>query len=197
MATAARAEVEARIRAAWDRGDHKVATHLIIEGYGPEILGFLVALVHDSTDADDVFATFCEDVWRGIAGFGWRCSARCWSYTLARHAAFRFLRSRQTNRRVPLSSAPDVEDRLRTTTALHARSEVKSEMRRLREELPIDEQAILILRVDKDLSWEEVARVLDDGESDSDMARSTVRVRKRFQLVKNKLRRMAQEAGLL
>jgi RNA polymerase sigma-70 factor (ECF subfamily) len=198
--TRAVADVEAQVRAACDSGDHSTATHILIECYGPELLGFIEALVRDAADADDAFAMFCEDTWRGIAKFEWRCSVRCWSYTLARNAAFRFLRSLENGHLVPLSRSPELDGivrKVRSTTALHARTEVKSQMRKLREQLALDEQTILILRVDKNLSWEEVARVLAGDDSDEDLGRSTARVRKRFQLVKNKLRRMAEEAGLL
>ena len=61
----------------------------------------------------------------------------------------------------------------------------------------MDEQLLLILRVDKNLPWDEVALVLAAEHGGDDVARGAVRARKRFQLVKDKLRRMAEEAGLL
>jgi RNA polymerase sigma-70 factor, ECF subfamily len=194
-------QVEARIRAACDRGDRSAATTLVIEAYGPEILGFLGALLEDGGAADDAFSIFCEDVWRGLPSFAWRCSVRCWCYTLARHAAMRLLRSphERAERNVPISSVPEVEQLVAqarsATTEKHLRSEVKSQVRRLREQLPMEEQMLLILRIDKDLPWDEVARVL--GETGEDLDRASARARKRFQLVRNKLKRLAEEAGLL
>jgi RNA polymerase sigma-70 factor, ECF subfamily len=193
-------EVERRIRAASERRDHAAATTIAVEAYGPEILGFLATLLDDPGAADDVFSVFCEDVWRGIGGFAWRCSARCWCYTLARNAAMRFLRSphERSVGQVPLSAAPEIAQLTarvrRSSTAKHLRSEVKSRMRELRERLPLEEQMLLILRVDKELPWDEVARVLGD---DDDLVRASARARKRFQLVKDELKRLAHEAGLL
>jgi RNA polymerase sigma-70 factor, ECF subfamily len=196
-------KTEERIRVSLEAGDTRAAAALAIEGFGPEILGFLTALVGDVSQADDVFSIFCEDVWRGLGGFEWRCSVRGWCYTVARHAAMRWLRSsdRRAARHVPLSEAAQLAERVRSETAPIRRSEVKSRMRSLREQLPVDEQLLLILRVDKDLPWSDVAIILCDEDSSAlegeDLARKAAAARKRFQLVKEKLRRMAREAGLL
>jgi RNA polymerase sigma-70 factor (ECF subfamily) len=117
----------------------------------------------------------------------------------------RFLRApaERSALRVPLSRIPEIArlaDRVRTETAVHLRSEVKSQMRKLREQLPLDDQTLLILRVDKDLAWEDVATVLASTDAPlgpDELTRETARVRKRFQLVKEKLKRMAEQAGLL
>jgi RNA polymerase sigma-70 factor, ECF subfamily len=201
VGTATPSGVESSILAACKRGDHAAATTIVVESYGPEILGFLTALLQDAGAADDVFSVFCEDVWRGIGGFGWRCSARCWCYTLARNGAMRFLASphERSARYLPLSSAPEIAQvaaQVRSTsTAKHLRSEVKSRIRQLREQLPLEEQMLLILRVDKDLRWDEIARVL--GNEGEDLARVSARARKRFQVVKDKLKRLARDAGLI
>jgi RNA polymerase sigma-70 factor (ECF subfamily) len=202
MARGTCSQAEERIRAAWERGEQGAATTTLIEAYGPEILGLLNALLRDPARADDVFSVFCEDVWHGLPAFAWRSTARTWCYTVAHHAALRHLRSphERLNRKIPLSSASELEqivERTRTRTAQHQRTEIKSAMRRLREQLPMDEQLLLILRVDKNLPWDEVALVLAAEHGGDDVARGAVRARKRFQLVKDKLRRMAEEAGLL
>jgi RNA polymerase sigma-70 factor, ECF subfamily len=59
-----------------------------------------------------------------------------------------------------------------------------------------------VLRIDRGLSWSDLARVLHEGEEDAALddealAREAARLRKRFQLVKDKLREMAKKEGLL
>jgi RNA polymerase sigma-70 factor, ECF subfamily len=191
---------ESAIRAACQRGDVRAAATLAIESYGPEILGYLRAIVADEGAAGDVFSVFCEDVWRGLDGFAWRCSARGWCYTLAHHAAMRHLRSprEQPALHVPLSQVSDVgrlAEEVRSSTARAPTSERKSRLRRLREQLPVEEQALLVLRIDKQLPWSEVALVLfgEGGEP----ARKSAAARQRFQALKDKLRRLAAEEGLL
>lgn len=195
-------DLEPRIRATCDAGDHGAAAAMVVERYGPELLGFIMSRLRSESDAHEVFSIFCEDLLAGIARFEWRSSIRAWAYTLARHAAARYVKSpaNRRDRRIPLSHVPELAERVRTTTAVYRRTEVKSRMRALREQLPDEDQTILILRVDKGMSWREVALVLSDEEAppdDATLVREAARVRKRFQLAKDRLRQLAQADGLL
>ena len=49
-------ELEQRARAAFDAGDHARAATLCIEGYGQEVLGYLVTRIGTYDDAADVFS---------------------------------------------------------------------------------------------------------------------------------------------
>jgi RNA polymerase sigma-70 factor (ECF subfamily) len=132
-----------------------------------------------------------------------RSSFRTWLYTLARHAAARRLRSEGKRRReAPLSvvaGLPEAMAEVRTTTALYLRSAVRDRLTELRRALPEADQALLILRVDRGLEWNELAQVMA-GEVElgrEDRAREAARLRKRFQLIKERLREQARREGLL
>ena len=197
--------LEQRIRALCETGDKKRAATLLLEGYGREVFGFLVARLRDREAASDVFSQFTEDLWRGLEGFRWQCSARVWSYTLARHAASRYIDDvrRRRGRNVPLSRAgplSEIAERIRTGTRAGAQTEARSRIAQLRESLPVDDQTLLILRVNRKLGWREIAQImLRDGESPEDEAlgKEAARLRKRYQLAKDKLRQMAVEQGLV
>jgi RNA polymerase sigma-70 factor (ECF subfamily) len=80
------------------------------------------------------------------------------------------------------------------------RTETKKRMAELRERLPVDDQTLLILRVTRKLNWKEVARVMVDAPdgtevAEHDLDQEAARLRKRYQLVKEKLRQMALEGG--
>ena len=200
-----RQALEAEIRQAWEAGDFDRATTAAVKGYGPEVLGFLAARLRDHAAASDVFSMFCEDFWRGLARFQWRCSVRVWAYTLAQHAANRYAvqAHRRPGRNVPLSQAHAVSkmvERVRTATMEHLKTRIKSRMRELREQLTEEEQTLIILRVDKQMSWTELAEVLAyDGGAPSEAAltKEAARLRKRFQLAKDKLRKLAEADGLI
>jgi RNA polymerase sigma-70 factor (ECF subfamily) len=200
-----REALEQRIRALCESGDKKGAATLFLEGYGREIFGFLVARLRDRDAASDVFSQFTEDLWKGLEGFRWQCSARVWSYTLARHAASRYIDDarRRRGRDVPLSRAgplSEIAERIRTGTRAGARTEARSRIAQLRESLPVDDQTLLILRVNRKLGWREIALImLREGESgdEESLEKESVRLRKRFQLAKEKLRAMAIEQGLV
>jgi RNA polymerase sigma-70 factor (ECF subfamily) len=205
VATDRRDEIEAGIRAAFDAGDFGSAAQQIVREYGPELLGFLISRTRDDAEANEVFGVFCEDLWRGLEGFAWRSTARAWAYALARHAHVRhgLAQNRRQKRNLPLSRTPELEvlaQQVRTTTALYRQTEVKNQMRTLREQLPMEDQTILILRIDKELSWRDVATIMsgpDESLTPEDIEREAARMRKRFQLAKEALRELAREAGLL
>jgi len=200
---------EVRIRAAFDAAEMKLAATLLVELYGPEIFRFLVAHLRDEEVAADVFGDFTEDLWRGMTGFRWECSARAWAYTLARHSASRSIKRQRklAQRRVALSSADHLSEiaaQVRSQTAAQLRTETRDRFAKLRRHLTEEEQTLLSLRVNRGLPWLEIARILAEGSVDEVMQLSpkaldaeAARLRKRFQKAKDRLRRLAAEAGLL
>src|SRR3954467_12676099 len=114
-----REALEGALRAAWDAGELRLCATQILEGYGPEILGFLAAAMHDREAAGDVFSQFSEDLWSGLRAFRGHCSFRTWAYTLARNAAHRHRRDPLRRRGVAISECPELaelEARARTAT---------------------------------------------------------------------------------
>lgn len=191
--------LEVSIREAFDRGDLSAAATRTVEGYGPEVLGYLFATVRDER-ADEVFAQACEDLWRGLPDFGWRCSMRTFFYAIARHAMARLLRSpaERRDRRVSVGALDGAVEHARTETAPWRQTAVKDRFTALREELQEDDRSLLVLRVDRRLPWEEIARVFTGVDADDDaLRRESARLRKRFQLVRERLRRRAVEEGLV
>lgn len=192
------------IRRAFDAGDLELAATRALEVHGSEILSFLVARLRNMSEGQEAFSMFAEDLWRGLPTFGWRCSIRTWAYALARNAANRHVAvaQRRPERNLALSQHQSISqavDRVRSATQIHQRSDVKDRVRALREQLEPDDQMLLLLRVDRDLSWRDTAIAMS-GELDLDDAaieREAAKLRKRFERVKTDLRRMAEEAGLL
>jgi RNA polymerase sigma-70 factor (ECF subfamily) len=193
--------IEETLRERWNAGDFAAVASGALEAYGSEILGFLLATMRDEADASDVFSQTCEDLWRGLEGLQWRASMRTWLYTLARNAAHRHRRSPQNrpSRRVDLSDIEPAVAAVRSRTLPFLRTEVKDDFARIRESLDPDDQALLILRVDRELSWDEITQVFGDSsaESAAERRREAARLRKRFQRIKNEIMKRATDAGLL
>ena len=193
---------ESVLRAAYDAGDLHTVAKLLLETYGSEIAGFLAAYLRSPQEAEEVFAQTCENLWHGLPTFAWRTTLRAWAYAIARHAAIRHktVAYRKPARNIALSDADlsGLIESLRSHTAVYLLTETKSRIRQLRQRLPEDEQSLIILRVDRGLSWRELAEVLrPEGEEVEDPKREEARLRKRFQLVKDKLRALAKAEGLL
>ena len=196
-------KVEERgIQQACEARDVERAATLALELYGREVLGFLIARLGEQSGYD-VFSDFLEDFWRGLPGFGWRCTLRSWIYALARHAISRHVRGARRRRDRPLDGAETfsaMAARVRTETADHLKTAIKSRFRELRAQLSDDDQTLLILRIDRKLSWNELAVVMvQPGEApgEEELERIAARMRQRFQQAKERLRQLARAEGLL
>jgi len=189
------------VRAALGAGDVDAAVTHVIRRLGPEVFGFLRGALGSDSDADEVFAAVSERVWRSLARFQWECSLRTWVYVVARNEMVRHSQNaRRRNAQCVTPSALDaVVAAVRTETLSALRSERRNKLRALRDELSVDDRALLILRVDRDLQWEEIARAFlsDDGATAERVQREAARLRKRFQLIKKRLADRAREEGLL
>jgi RNA polymerase sigma-70 factor (ECF subfamily) len=204
MDAAAQEQLEQEIRRRFTLGDLQGAATAALRGYGPQILGLLVALHHDQEEASEVFSMFTEDMWRGLRGFAWSCSFRTWAYTIARNCSLRLKMAarRRTRRQQPLDDCPalsEVEAQVRTETLTYLRTDTKARVSELRKALSDEDQLLLVLRVDKQMAWEDLARVMSGGEIEAGEAlkRESARLRKRFQLIKEKLMEMGTREGLI
>ena len=186
---------EDRIREVAAKGDLQGAATEALRWLGPEVLGYLTAMVKSEADAAEVFSQFAEDLWRGLPGFRWESSLRTWAYRIAYHAAARFARDpyRQRGQRFETTMASRVADDVRRSSVL--RQDLREQqLAALRAGLDPDERTLLILRLDRGLSWREVAEVLGaQGEEPPDEPT----LRKRFERIKDKLGKKAREAGLI
>jgi RNA polymerase sigma-70 factor (ECF subfamily) len=194
------ATFEETVRDALARGDLHAATTSSLRLYGAEVFGFLLGVLGDGSAARDVYASVAERVWRGLSAFAWRCSLRTWTYTIARNelARYRARTARRHAHQVPLSaiSSPRAPDP--TTTKPFCRTTVRNALSELRRELPPEDHELLVLRIDRRLSWGDLATAsLGEDASEHEVARESARLRKRFQLLKERLTRLALDRGLL
>lgn len=167
--------------------------------YGPELYGFLINFLGGESDASEVFSQVAEDLWRGLPTFAGRCSVRTWMYALARHAAARFLRSPWQRATGSSSHLDALVAETRSRTKPWLRTDVKDKWQGLRESLDPDDRALLVLRVDRDLDWLDIARVMLSGDDvdEADLAREAARLRKRYHLLKQSLQKRARAGGLI
>ncbi len=189
---------EAAIRQACEAGNHEEAVEIALRAYGAEILGYLAGRMRDEEHAREVYSTFSIELWRGFASFQWRCSARAWAYTVARNAANKAWRTEARRREVPFSRAGDPAWRPGTRTPTFQRTPIVREVNALRERLSSAEQELLTLRIDRRMTWPELAVVLAGEELDeAGKRRESAKLRQRFVATKRRLRTLAKEAGIV
>jgi RNA polymerase sigma-70 factor (ECF subfamily) len=173
----------------------------VLETYGSELFGFLVNMVKSESDAGEVFSQTAEDLWKGLPSFGFRCSLRTWIYVLGRHAVSRYKRSpwNKGDRRGGDSRIQSLADIARSRTQPWQQTEIKDRFAAIRATLDDEDRTLLTLRIDRDMAWEDVARVTleRDDPDDAGLKRETDRLRKRFQILKGELRKRAIAAGII
>jgi len=175
-----------RVRGHLEANDSSRAVAEVVEQLGPELLGYLHAVLPSPDDADDIFGQYCERLVVGIERFRGDSSLRTWSYRIVRNLIIDAARSRQRSpvRRALTAEIVGVADRVRSQTATHLRSVVKDRFSQMRAALPEEERTLLVLRIDRQLSWKEVATIMLD---DTDTA-SVARLRRRFTRLVARLR---------
>jgi RNA polymerase sigma-70 factor (ECF subfamily) len=187
-------DVEERIRERLEAGDPRAAATEAIRGLGPQVLRYLRSMLRDEDAARDAFSQFAENLWKGIASFRGQSSARAWALRLAWNAALDLRRDawRRRGRRFATGEASALAESIRTKTAVRVERQ-REALAELRASLSAEDRSLLLLRVDQQLSWEEVAEVLaEEGKP----ARPDA-LMKRFERLKERLGKMARDRGLV
>lgn len=184
---------ESAIVRALEARDFDAAASAIVRAYGPGILGYLATLLGDADVARDAFSEFAEQLWRSLPRYAAKSSAKTWAYAIAYHCALRQRRARGRRRTRPLRESEYsrlAADVATTASRSFSRSAAERKLDVLRRALAPEEQTLLVLRLDRQMSWEDIAVVLGTKAS-------ATTLRKRFERLKTRLRSLAEREGLL
>ncbi len=198
--TSKRDVIERDVRARIDAADIDGASSLAIASYGTELIGFLQAIARDEALAADAFAIASQQLWAHIARFRWEATLRTWFYQLGRNALHQLRRDprRRPDRNLPLSVLTSIAEVQRQPTAPYQKTESKNALRELRESLAPDDHELLILRLDRGMSWKDIARATaGEDEAASTLDTRAAALRKRYERLKQQLRERMVERGLL
>jgi RNA polymerase sigma-70 factor (ECF subfamily) len=194
---------EGAIRDAWQKGDMTTAACAAITHLGPEILQYLRTVLPNPAAADDAFSFFCERLWSSLPRFEGRSTFRTWAYVIARRASVDVLRAEgpRLRRQAPLteSKIAELAEQVRSSTLPLFKTAGRTAVMRLRDELPREDRMLLMMRIDQSLAWDDIARIFLEREalSDGEVRREAARLRKRYQLVRTRLRKRAEAASVM
>ena len=187
-----------RDAAGWERdildavgaGEAARGAGILFRHLGPEIAGYLAASCRDGETAREAYARTQEATLRGLSAFDGRASLRTWLYVVARSQLVLVLRddARRSRRLTPLDHHPEARERAATPATPPPSASRLDELRRLRAMLSDEDREILVLRVERDLSWDEVARVFAGEAAEPPvLRREAARLRKRFQAIRERV----------
>ncbi len=186
---------DARLRTMIDDGEIERATAETLRTYGPELIGWLCSTL-DEADAHEAFSWLSEQLWKSVGRWAGRCSMRTWCYMLARHAMVRIRAQPRRQHELLVSQVPSIAHAVthvwNTSRANAIRvQDVYVEIRKMLED---EDQTLLVLRVDRDLAWKDIAIVLlGEAASPDDVTTKAATLRKQFERVKERLRALAAE----
>jgi RNA polymerase sigma-70 factor, ECF subfamily len=194
---------ESEVQGLCSQGRHREAAQIGLRRLGPEVFGFLAGVLRSDEDAGEIFSHFAERFWSSLPGFRWGCSLRTWAYVIARNESRRFQRKDASGRRrrASISEAEELAEVIRSETISLLQTERRSKLLELRDELEEEDRILLVLRLDRGLEWQDVARAMRSStEEDLDpdeLRREAARLRKRFQALRERLRSLATSRGLI
>jgi len=186
--------VEMEIARALDEGALDVVATQIVSTYGPGILGFLMVRLNHEESAREVFSAFAEELWKALPRFERRSSAKTWAYAIAHRVALRRKRDDARAKTRPLRDSEHSKLAAAVASVSQSLKHTENEQRlaALRASLTEDERTLLVLRIDRAMSWQDIAIVMKSGHTTTPAA-----LRKRFERLKTRLRDTAEKQGLV
>jgi RNA polymerase sigma-70 factor, ECF subfamily len=196
-----RERLEEEIHDLCRRGELHLAVDRIIRGYGQDIRKMMNSVLPDDERAQDAFGLFSERLLKSLKDFRWESTLRTWAYRMARNACLKQVTVASVRElAVTRSALPEHSMRQRTTTNPWQRTDVKERFRALRKGLEPQDQKLLALRLDQNLSWQEVARAMATPEEPllgDALTRRATAMRQQYQRIKARLRTLAIQEGLV
>lgn len=190
-------ELDARVKALLAEGREAEAVSELVRALEPRMLGFLNGVLLDPHAAQDVWANACVQLWSSIEGFEGRAAIETWVYAVVRTACAAWLRAPHRRREALVADLEPVAER-RSPTPPWRSTPVRDAARALREKLTPEERELLILRIDRRMSWRTLAEIeLGIEADDAALGRREVALRKRFERLKDKLAELARREGIL
>lgn len=175
-------------------GQVSAAADEIMCELGSPVRRYLRSILRDDADADEAFSSFGEALLRGLAHFRGESTVKTWALRLAVNEAFdvRTTPWRRRARRLGTAEAWALADEARGSTAPRLERH-RLVVDRLREHLAPEDQALLVMRLDQELSWAEISDVLADAGEEV----SPATLSKRYERIRKRLADLATRGGLL
>jgi len=178
-------------------GRQREATDLMLTRLSPELRPFLHRLLGDASLVDEALGNTCEHLWRRLSQFRWEYSLRSWSFIFARREASRFRAAGSQMGAPPTMLSPAHGETVYVTPNAEGSTSTENQLDLLRASISDDDRDLLVLRVERGLSWREVAAAFleDDDPSAESILRESARLRQRYRAIRVRLAAALAEVG--
>lgn len=191
---------ELEIKTNHESGDLHFAADKALKLYGSEISAWLIRRYENNDTAVEMYSEFSLYFWQWFPTFAWESSLRTWMYSIARSVCY----SNLPRHHYPLSQVPkDISalivnqcERISTYKCFGAEDACQKLSDRV---LTKEDRDLLIWRIDRQMSWQDIARILSDAPylDEEECRNKATALRVRFNRIKKKLRSAAEKEGLV
>lgn len=201
-------EAESAIRHALNANDVRAALHAAGTAYAQPLLDFLVHMLDSPADGEDVWAASWEKIATNLHTFRGESSFWTWAARIARNTAIDHGKAvargpRLTSGMDKFASRDAVARRLgivTRSTPEYLRSSFRTRFGDLLARLSDEERALLHLRYEHQLPWNDVARAIEPGDGileGAALREASAKRRKQFERLKRRIQELASELGVI
>ncbi|MBQ2154581.1 MAG: sigma-70 family RNA polymerase sigma factor [Oscillospiraceae bacterium] len=169
---------------------------ILVERYQTKIYNLALRMCGNEDDAFDLAQESFLRAWRNLGSFQFESAFSTWLFRLCSNICLDFLRAKKRRAAVSLTMTDDegeenqleVPDPGKTPEEAVFAAEDRELLTRALNELPADQREILTLRAIDDLSYSEIARILNlqEGTVKSRLSRARTALRKKLLQIGNK-----------
>jgi len=162
-----RSETDEQLAELCRKGDHG-AFHELMDRYLKPIFNFVRQYSKDSEDTDDITQDAFFKVWRNIGQYKKGRAFKPWLYTIARNTALDYLKKKRSvsfsnldDNESDIAFADTLADNEPLPTELFDRAALTKDMEKKLEKLQPDYRSVIILHYNEDMTFEEIATVVN------------------------------------
>jgi RNA polymerase sigma-70 factor, ECF subfamily len=162
-----------------DQGKRDAALRLLMQRHGRAVYRFCREALRDEARADDVHQRVFIEAHRDLPGFARRSLVRTWLFAIARHRMLDEVKARnRAERHVDQDEATDLADSAPTAGERIDDARLREALAACVGELPVEIRTAVLMRYQQSLSFEEMARELDEkaGTLQARVARAMARL---------------------
>ncbi len=141
-------------------GDY-AAFEALVEAHQARVLGTAARMLGDATEAEDIAQQVFIRVWNSAARYEAGAKFTTWLLTITRNLVFNESRRRKRHPAGPTPEGADAPDPARTPSAELLEAERQAAIEAAIASLPEAQRLAVVLRRYQDVSYEEIAQVLE------------------------------------
>ena len=154
-------ESDAELLKRVENGEKEAFTELVAR-HQKSIYGLAYRLVGDERDAADIAQTVFVNAYGGISGFRRKSEFKTWLFRITVNLCKNYYRSNPGKREVPLDGLSLQHPHNPLSELLE--EEQKARLKEMLERLPAKQKLALVLRIYQEMSYKEIARVVNCAE---------------------------------